>query len=92
MATKRRTREQWQQLIQDWQASGMSIASFCSRQDLTESNFYYWRKILQPESEPTQTEAPTWIAISDESDNDIQQTWQMELSLPGGAVLRIGRT
>jgi hypothetical protein len=46
MKKTRRTRQQWQQMITDWQHSGQSVAEFCKEQHLTLSNFYLWRKRL----------------------------------------------
>jgi len=46
MATKRRTREQWQALIDEQAESELSVSEFCAQYDLTVSNFYLWRKKL----------------------------------------------
>lgn len=38
--TKRRTPEQWQELMLHYQQSGLSVAQFCLEHQLGESNFY----------------------------------------------------
>ena len=90
MTKTRRTREQWQQLIRDWQASQLPITDFCSQHRIAESNFYYWRKKLDVDSAMTQTPVSThWVDMTNEMNAEAVQSWHMELSLPGGAVLRI---
>jgi len=37
---KRRTSEQWQQLIQQQKQSGLTVAQFCRENHISESNFY----------------------------------------------------
>jgi hypothetical protein len=89
MKKDRRTPQQWQKLITDWQHSGQSVAEFCKEQHLTLSNFYLWRKRL--DTAVPETTLPPWIALSSSpamdtvNDND----WQLELSLPGGVILRM---
>lgn len=46
MKKTRRTPQQWQQLISDWQHSGQTVAEFCEGQHVTPSNFHLWRKRL----------------------------------------------
>ena len=62
MATKRRTREQWQELVDKQAASELSVSEFCTHHDLTVSNFYLWRKKL---SDDSQSLAPqdNWLAF-----------------------------
>jgi len=41
-----RDRQFWQNTIETWKNSGMSIRKFCSAEGLQESTFYNWRKKL----------------------------------------------
>ena len=88
MKKTRRTHQQWQQLISDWQHSGQTVAEFCESQHVTPSNFYLWRKRLG--SDATNDVSP-WIALSPPVQTDVlsENDWQLELSLPGGVVLRM---
>jgi hypothetical protein len=52
MATKRRTREQWQRLVDKQAASELTVSEFCAQHALTVSNFYLWRKKLSDDSQP----------------------------------------
>lgn len=89
MTKTRRTPRQWQQLVNDWQRSGQSVAAFCQSQHLTPSNFYLWRKRLNNE-EVENTLSP-WVALSPEpgAGGVVDNDWQLELSLPGGVILRM---
>lgn len=47
----RRTPEQWSELLQAQQASGLSMAAFCREQGIRGKSFYYWhRKRVAPAS------------------------------------------
>lgn len=89
MKKTRRTHQQWQQLVSDWQHSGQTIAEFCVSHHVTPSNFYLWRKRL--DTDVTETTLPPWIALSAPAGNYgvNGNDWQLELSLPGGVILRM---
>jgi hypothetical protein len=89
MKKTRRTRQQWQQMITDWQHSGQSVAEFCKEQHLTLSNFYLWRKRL--DTDVTEATISPWIALSSPAGTDVVNgnDRQLELSLPDGVVLRM---
>jgi transposase-like protein len=38
-------------LIQEWEKSGLSIASFCRQHGLADSQFYTWLRIYRPKGE-----------------------------------------
>mgnify|MGYP000309264934 FL=1 len=92
MATKRRTREQWQELVDKQAESELSVSEFCTHHDLTVSNFYLWRKKL---SDDSQSLAPqdNWLAFDmpASAKQNAGSTWEIELALPGGVVLRMNR-
>jgi putative transposase len=89
MKKTRRTPQQWQQLVSDWQHSGQTVAEFCQSHPITPSNFYLWRKRL--DTDVTETALPPWIALSSSAATDVVNAndWQLELSLPGGVILRM---
>ena len=45
-----RTREEWAQLISEYQASGLSITGFCQQRSICESAFRRWYKRLSKSS------------------------------------------
>ena len=92
MATKRPTREQWQELVDKQAESELSVSEFCTHHDLTVSNFCLWRKKL---SDDSQSLAPqdNWLAFDmpASAKQNAGSTWEIELALPGGVVLRMNR-
>jgi len=50
-----RKEQQWRRWIQQWQASGLSVAAFCARHALALPSFYAWRRRLQQREAATQT-------------------------------------
>jgi len=62
MATKRRTREQWQRLVDKQAESELTVSEFCAQHALTVSNFYLWRKKLSDDREPF-AQQDNWLAL-----------------------------
>ena len=92
MATKRRTREQWQELVDKQAESELSVSEFCTHHDLTVSNFYLWRKKLSDDSQSL-AKQDNWLAFDmpASADKEPGAAWEIELALPGGVVLRMNR-
>jgi len=86
MTSTRRTHAQWQHLLADWQQSELSVADWCRQHGVSTASFYQWRKKLLPSS--PESETSPWQALPP-VESTVAPEWQMELSLPGGAVLRI---
>src|SRR6516164_7628044 len=42
-----RKEQQWQRAILACQKSGLSVRAYCARHNLSEANFYLWRRKLQ---------------------------------------------
>lgn len=88
MAKRRRTRAQWQQLIEGQPGSGLSISDYCAEHQLAVSNFYLWRKKLAAVANEEQG-ATHWLSLTPGRVEGSCQDWQIELSLPGGVMLRM---
>lgn len=56
--------EIWQQYINDWQGSGLSQVEFCSRHNIKQHNFQYWRKRLTAPADKAKTLIPVTITRS----------------------------
>ena len=86
MARQYRSQQTWQTLINKQPNSGLSIRQFCEQHQITQSNFYYWRKRLSDVSEEQPSES-AWLEVPTVS----QQTedWMIELALPGGVTLKM---
>ena len=83
----RRSRADWERLMEQHKASGLKQRTFCEQHGLAYSTFCYWRKrlLLQP-------------AIGDHSGHlfelpmlpvDERSDWRVELDLGQGIVLRL---
>ena len=72
----------WRVHQEAWQSSGLSVASYCRRHDLSYAQWMYWQRRRGASAlVPIRIEAlplvPTQAAVS------------VEMILPGGAVLRM---
>jgi hypothetical protein len=86
----RRTRQQWQQLINEQPDSGLTLHDYCQQNHLTLSGFYLWRKKLSAESE--NASAADWLSLPAADLPGHTGDWQIELLLPGGVTLRMNST
>jgi len=93
---KRRTPEQWQQLVEQWRDSGLSATRFCNINEVGYASFCNWRKRLTetaPHTVPTATSAPAFIDIStlQSPDSTPDTGWNIVLSLGNGVELRLSQ-
>ena len=97
MANIQRTHEQWQQIFEQHAASGLQIATFCKQQKITPSSFYTWRKRLAryplcpsvtDEHASIANEQADWLGMIPEQ-IVTPSSWDIELALPNGVVLRM---
>lgn len=85
---KRKSRDQWVELMAAYEAGDSSQREFCAKYDVAYSTFGYWRKRLrapvvasEPTSEPLLELSP--FTLEDLSD------WRVELDLGRGVMLRV---
>tara|TARA_B110000037_G_C17097512_1_gene496591 strand:- start:1944 stop:2234 length:291 start_codon:yes stop_codon:yes gene_type:complete len=94
MANSRRSAAQWRTVFSQQQNSGLNVTAFCQQHKIATSNFYTWRKKLSGALLPLASGSSDWHAIepmasSVGSDVSVNPVWDLELTLPGGAVLRL---
>ncbi len=92
MARTRRTAQQWQGFVDKWQQGNLSITEFCEQEGLAQSNFYQWKKKLlgnRSVQQSEQTDVSSWLQLPQTNTGNVDAGWDMELSLPGGVVLRM---
>ena len=83
--------EQWQQVIDQQKASGMSQRAFCNTHSIGLSTFTHWKRKLQKNPVTTPKEIPQqqeWIELSSQPEAT-SRVWHLELELPGGVTLRM---
>jgi len=85
----RRTEAEWRALIERFEKSGLSMSVFCRRAKVSRSSFVKWRRRLsgRPRPSPSFVE---WMAPSSAEPESVEASGagELELSLPGGIVLR----
>ncbi|HHC71605.1 MAG TPA: IS66 family insertion sequence hypothetical protein [Thiotrichales bacterium] len=96
---KRRTKAEWQRLIDEQAASGLSRKAFCEGSGIALSTFAYWKRKLRTERDggPTQhPEGATGVSLADWIELSTHGPasgggWQIELDLGNGICLRLSR-
>ncbi len=91
---KRRSKNEWHQLIEEQAVSGLTQKAFCEQKGIPVATFGYWKRKRQAEtvSTPTESGAGTvsladWIELP--SHALVVGGWQIELDLGGGLCLRL---
>jgi hypothetical protein len=89
-----RTQDQWKDLLEEFNTSGLTRAAFCKKHRIATSSLYRWKQLFEHTSnadfidvtEPlTNASEPNPVPVHD---ND----WQVELELGSGIVLRLHTT
>ncbi|NHN37195.1 IS66 family insertion sequence element accessory protein TnpB [Pseudomaricurvus alcaniphilus] len=90
MATRHRKANQWQDIIQQWQASNLSASQFCKDQNIGYASFCNWRKRLASEaSDQEQGNPAQFINLGSLQAN--ARGWTITLSLGNGVELRLAQ-
>lgn len=90
--TARRTQEQWQALVEQWQRSGQSARQFCDYQGLGYASFCQWRKRLKAAPKPTSAEPDaSFIDLSALGPSAASANWHIVLSLGNGVELKLSQ-
>ena len=89
--------EQWQQIIDQQIASGLSQKVFCQTQNISLATFTNWKRKLRGDTDidatdTIQASGQEWIELPTElSESAVSSNWHIELELPGGVTLRMRR-
>lgn len=83
----RRSRDEWKELIAEFDRSGLAAPAFCDQHHLSYSTFTKWRRHL---AEPLAA-IPETPLIELTSLPRPSPSWDVELELGAGVVLRIHR-
>ena len=82
-----RPQSEWQQIISDYERSGLTQEVFCEQAQIPKSSFYKWRKRLGTQSavdEPTQ-----FIDLNTLVKPKAPPRWEIELDLGNGMRLSL---
>ncbi len=90
------TESYWRSHLERQERSGLSIREYCLREGFSQASLYNWRKRLRASpghSSPAVVDAPflelTHLLASPSAATAAR--WEMEVTLPGGAVVRLAR-
>ena len=88
---QRRSLSEWSSIVVDHRVSGLSARAYCDRSDLALSTFTKWRRRLRVQ---TKSSDSGFVAVGCET--QVEQTnstpsWDLELDLGDGMVLRLRR-
>jgi hypothetical protein len=77
----RRTRDEWREILSQWEKSGLSAREFCRKQEIQLSSFERWHQKLNGSSGRDAfvalTQAPQPVS-----------SWTLEVTLPNGSKLQ----
>ena len=92
---KHRTPEQWQALVDQHRASGLSASQFCKQENIGYSSFCNWRKRLsdQPTDNSTDSGEASFLDLSSLMGTSPSSGlgWNIVLSLGNGVELRLSQ-
>lgn len=89
----RRSAQQWQVLLHEWQTSAMSAKQFCSERGIGYASFCQWRKRLSAPDrniEQEQEADPAFIDLATLSSGS-SPGWEIVLSLGNGVELKLSQ-
>jgi transposase-like protein len=59
--------ERWLDLVERWQRSKLTVREFCRRQQISEPNFYSWRRMLRERGlihDPPEPTTPAFVKLT----------------------------
>ena len=76
-------RQAWQQRLDRFASSGLSVAAFCRTEELSVQSFYYWKRRLTP-ALPSPQQGPRILPV-----HLLSAPTPVEIVLATGTVLRL---
>ncbi len=91
----RRSREEWERIFERFHSSGMTATAFCHREKIAKTSFEKWKRKINRKSKPVAV-ARAFVEWPPPADpvpassmiSPTLSSGELELSLPGGVVLR----
>jgi hypothetical protein len=84
----RRSRNNWQQLIDEQVRSGLSQRAFCAARALSVKSFQHWKRQL---AAPVAALPAAWLDLGALPERPAAVAWDVELDLGAGVCLRLRR-
>jgi transposase-like protein len=87
-----RSKEQWQMLVNQYEASGLTQQAFCKQHGIATSGLNKWRKRFSNSLETEFVDITDQLSeVGSHENHHCDNRWEVELQLGQGLVLRIGR-
>jgi len=86
---QRRSRDEWQRLLTEYQESKLSQRAFCQQRGLTLSTFNHWKRRLSSAPPALPSKANDWLELPLGPVQSAGQSWEIELELGNGVCLRL---
>lgn len=86
-----RTADQWREIVAAFQCSNLTRAEFCKQRGIATSGLYNWQRKFEQENVSPPRKEDTFVEIQTPvlSSRASNQTWDVELELGHGRVLRV---
>ncbi len=92
----RRSREEWQALLNRFDARHDSVSAFCKRESISEASYYRWRGLLPTalhQHEPTASSGPSaFLDLGHLPASQPSPRFDLKLDLGGGLMLHLVRS
>jgi hypothetical protein len=80
------TRHAWQERLQRFRTSGLTVPDFCAREGVSPASFYAWKRRFPDGAAPAHLDAPRLVPVRLVTP---PTSALVELLLPSGVVLRL---
>ena len=90
--SRRRTASEWRELLSQFERGGQSRTAFCSSQGLSLSTFDLWRRKLRGTSVQRERSSESMFVEVAQVEPTRSLSWDVELELGAGVVLRVRRS
>lgn len=92
-SSPRRTPDQWQEFVDQWQGSGLTARQFCTEHNLGYASFCKWRqRLTQAEHDPSSSPRADFIDLGTFTAPANSPGWTVTLSLGGGVEIRLSQS
>lgn len=80
--------EEWRQIIDGQQGSGLTVAAYCLERGVTEGSFYTWKQRLRSPAKPKHSSKPAFVEVKPAIANTVGA---IEICLRGKRCLLVKR-
>lgn len=90
----RKTRAEWQKLVNDFATAGQSVTDFCKSRQVSYPSFSKWRAALQEGAKKVPASSPNFLELSaprPTTNVSLPEHYEIELVLGDQVILRIRR-